>query len=452
MICDDKIYFETPGEYQITFSIPNANGNNFVVSGITYEMDANEYSTLDSKTGKLTINYLGEEYEDGTGPNYDVRIEMKLYRINNSTFTINRDEQYTISGVINLNFWNRELRIGDIIYHDGFTSSAKDVETYKAQGREPIGVCFYIDKDNPKLRLMFALNVATSNSYTNWGPSGNDITTGSIGFEDVTETQLFDVSVIPNTRETGLNSTVSDWSKVVYEDEPGQYKFIDFPETCCLHYGGFIDVEGQKVPQAKYFTENIINLRNRAIMDPGLAALGLTIPTTNTTSEMNNLLTAIDYASKVEHEYNDKNDLACLYYPAPSVCYAYRPTQKSSLDPKFKEHNWFLPCMGDFLKIGYYLYNYYTKENESMDKFKDAIDYGVLKKSIFETGNSNFCSINESSLYMSYPYYVWVMRLNMLEGGYGRKFDTKSGYGPETAIYITQKYTTSFKILPICQF
>ena len=44
------------------------------------------------------------------------------------------------------------------------------------------------------------------------------------------------------------------------------------------------------------------------------------------------------------------------------------------------------------------------------------------------------------------------MRLNMLEGGYGRKFDTTSGFGAETAIYITQKYTTSFKILPICQF
>ena len=453
LICDDRIYFETPGEYQINFSMPNPNGNNFVVGGVTYEMDDNEYSTIDSKTGKLTVKSIGTEYEDGTGPNYDLTITMQLYRIDNSTFTIKRDERYTINATINLNFWNRELRIGDIVYHDGFTSSAKDVETYKAQGREPIGVCFYIDENNPNLRLMCGLNLVASNSYNiNWGPSGSDIVPDSIAFEDVTESELFDVSVIPNTAETGLNSIVSDWSKVVYEDEPGQYKFIDFPETCCLHYGGFIKVDGKMVPQAKYFTENIINLRNRAIMDPGLADLGLTIPTTNTTSEMNNLLTAIDYASKVEHEYNDKNDLECLYYPAPSVCYAYRPTQKSSLDPKFKEHNWFLPCMGDFLKIGYYLYNYYTKENESMNKFKDAIDYGVLKKSIFETGNSNFCSINESSLYMSYPYYVWVMRLNMLEGGYGRKFDTTSGYGAETAIYITQKYTTSFKILPICQF
>ena len=453
LICDDKIYFETPGEYQIPFSIPNPNGNNFVVGGVTYEMDDNEYSTIDSKTGKIMVNSLGEEYEDGTGPNYDLTITMQLYRIDNSTFTIKRDERYTINATINLNFWNRELRIGDIVYHDGFTSSAKDVETYKAQGREPIGVCFYIDENNPNLRLMCGLNLVASNSYNiNWGPSGSDIVPDSIAFEDVTEAELFDVSVIPNTAETGLNSIVSDWSKVVYEDEPGQYKFVEFPETCCLHYGGFTEVDGKMVPQAKYFTENIINLRNRAIMDPGLADLGLTIPTTNTTSEMNNLLTAIDYASKVEHEYNDKNDLECLYYPAPSVCYAYKPTQKSSLDPKFKEHNWFLPCMGDFLKIGYYLYNYYTKENESMDKFKDAIDYGVLKKSIFETGNSNFCSINESSLYMSYPYYVWVMRLNMLEGGYGRKFDTTSGYGAETAIYITQKYTTSFKILPICQF
>ena len=451
LVCDDKIYFETPGEYQITFSIPNANGNNFVVGGITYEMQDNVYSTIDSKTGKLMINSLGEEYEDGTGPNYDLTITMQLYRIDD-TFNIIRDEQYTIDATINLNFWNRELRIGDIVYHDGFTSSAKDVETYKAQGREPIGVCFYIDENNPKLRLMFALNTAASNSYTNWGPSGNDIVPGSIGFEDVTENVLFDVSVIPNTEQTGLNSIVSDWSKVVYEDEPGQYKFIDFPETCCLHYGGFTEVEGQMVPQAKYFTENIIRLRNRALKDPGLADLGLTIPTTNTTSEMNNLLTAIDYASKIEHEYNDKNDLECLYYPAASICYAYKPTQKSSLDPKFKEHNWFLPGMGDFLKIGYYLYNYYTKENESMDKFKDAIDYGVLKKSMFETDNSNFCSINESSLYMPYPYYIWVMRLNMLEGGYGRKFDTTSGFGAETAIYITQKYTTSFKILPICQF
>jgi hypothetical protein len=453
LICDDKIYFENTGEYQIKFSIPNVNGNNFVVDGITYEMDYNEYSTLDSKTGKLTINYLGEEYEDGTGPNYDMTITMKLYRIDSTTFTIKRDEQYTISTVINLNFWNRELRIGDIVYHDGFTSSAKDVETYKAQGREPIGVCFYIDEHNPNLRLMFALNPIAANSYTNWGPSGNDITPGSISFQDVTETQLFDVSIIPNTGESGLNSNISDWSKIVYEDEPGKYKFIDFPETCCLHYGGFIEVEGQMVPQAKYFTENIIRLRNRALMDPGLTELGLSVPAaTSTNSEMNNLLSAIDKATKITHEYNNSNDLECLYYPAASLCYAFKPTQKAALDPKFGEHKWFLPCMGDLLKIGYYLYNYYTKENESMDKFKDAIDYEVLKKSIFETGNSNFCSINESSLYNSYPYYIWVMRLNMLEGGYGRKFDTTNGFGSETAVYINQKYTVSFKFLPICQF
>jgi hypothetical protein len=40
----------------------------------------------------------------------------------------------------------------------------------------------------------------------------------------------------------------------------------------------------------------------------------------------------------------------------------------------------------------------------------------------------------------------------MLEGGYGRKFDTTNGFGSETAVYINQKYTVSFKFLPICQF
>lgn len=45
-----------------------------------------------------------------------------------------------------------------------------------------------------------------------------------------------------------------------------------------------------------------------------------------------------------------------FFYPAASICYAYRPSIKPGevLAEKFKEHNWFCPTLGQCLRLYWY--------------------------------------------------------------------------------------------------
>ena len=52
---------------------------------------------------------------------------------------------------------------------------------------------------------------------------------------------------------------------------------------------------------------------------------------------------------------------------------------------RFKEHNWWLPTIGELVRIAYLYQEYYNpnnteEENNPLNVFKDALDKGIMSK------------------------------------------------------------------------
>ena len=466
LLLQDKIYYSAPGEYDIEFSVSNPKGNNFIVNSIQYNLDDNLYSTIDSKTGKLTVTRIGEENEDGTGPHAKLTITMQLYTVDvNGNLDISKP--YTTTAESELNFWNKTLKVGDIIYADGFVSSAKDYQMYVAQGKSPIGVCFYIDEKNPDLKLMFSLKtVSLSQSLTIWGPTKSDyygIPNLSLSPEN-SDINVYDIQDIPNFPSTGLDSSILPenytWDDMCVNDN-GQYTFVKFPNSTAAGSLGFMTVDvnkngyniGDIVPVGKYYTSAVIYLRNRVLTDSNVSILGLRIPEDNYNgngeTEFNDLFSLVEKSNSISSDFGK---LYNLYFPGISACYSFQPTYSSTIIDKYKAHNWFMPASGDLVRIGYYLYLYATKNTSVMNKFKPLFENNVLKESLFT--NQRFMTINESTYYNSDLNTVdraWSISLDMFTKTDGKiyGFDLQ-GVSNNNVFYPYSKYMT-MKILPICQ-
>lgn len=457
----DKIYYSAPGEYDIEFSVSNSKGNNFIVNTINYNLEDNLYSTIDSKTGKLTVNRIGEENEDGTGPNAKLTITMQLYDVD-IYGNLDISKTYEISVESELNFWNKTLKVGDIVYADGFISSAKDYQMYVDQGKFPIGVCFYIDENNPDLKLMFALKtVSLSQSLTVWGPTQNSTygIPGLILSNENSDIDVYDIQDIPNFPSTGLDAVLPNnytWNDMcVYDGE--QYNFTKFANSTAAGSLGFMTAElnkngykiGDIVPVGKYYTSAIIYLRNKVLTDSNISNLGLRIPVDNYNgngeNEFNDLYSLVETSNYIS---NDFGKLYNLYFPGISACYAFQPTYSSVIIDKYKAHNWFMPASGDLVRIGYYLYLYAMNNTSIMNKFKPLFDNNVLTESFF--ANQRFMSINESS-YHSTSDRAWSISLDMFTEVNGNIYGLNlQGVGNNNVFYPYSKFMT-MKILPICQ-
>lgn len=461
----DKIYYSSTGEYDIEFSVSNSKGNNFIVNSIQYTLEDNLYSTIDSKTGKLTVNKIGEENEDGTGPHAKLTITMRAYSVDaNGNLDINTS--YEITAESELNFWNKTLKIGDIIYADGFVSSAKDYQMYVSQGKFPIGVCFYIDEKNPDLKLMFSLKtVSLMQSLTIWGPTmSKEYGIPNLSLSDENSNiNVYDIQDIPNFPSTGLDAVLPNnytWNDMcVYDGE--QYNFVKFPNSTAAGSLGFMTVDSNKngymigdvVPVGKYYTSAIIYLRNKVLTDSNVSRLGLRIPVDNYNgngeTEFNDLYSLVEKSNLISSDFGK---LYNLYFPGISACYAFQPTYSSVIIDKYKAHNWFIPASGDLTRIGYYLYLYATKNTSVMNKFKPLFENNVLTESFFT--DTRFMSINESSYYNSYDNTVdrsWAISLDMFKEVDGKIYGFNlQGAGINNVFYPYSKYMT-MKILPICQ-
>jgi hypothetical protein len=71
-----------------------------------------------------------------------------------------------------------------------------------------------------------------------------------------------------------------------------------------------------------------------------------------------------------------------LYYPAVSYCYAYCPTTRLDLDDRFKEHNWWMPTFGEFIRAGYYYTQRRNPNNSTtpnpLNIFQNIINKGLM--------------------------------------------------------------------------
>ena len=371
-----KQYFAEVGDYQLTFEIDSPYANSY--SHVEWSVIPNLYCIIDSTTGILSVTRIGEEV-DNTGPN--VNVTVTVHMMNGSS----------LSATSNLNFWKRECKIGDIVYHDGSFASAKDHESMLAANKIAIGICFYIDPYNKSRRLMAAL--ADNPTGQLWGP----YTTShlSITLNDIPDFNAYDIASLTNYSNKWGATSFTGMRDEINGDIDGWAVYLSDTALCEL---GWTTVEedlgnhkaGDEIPYGKYNTAKIINHRDTMLRD---SAINMPIPAkTQQKSEQTILTETLANVTSVLGNANYK----VVYTPTASYCYAYCPTTREDLLDKFKEHEWFLPSLGEIARLFFYYQHYVNYSKNGIDSefnlFKDAIDMGIMSKF---TETSHYYTSNE---------------------------------------------------------
>ena len=340
-----KIYVYRLGEHQLTFN-PIKNGNNF--TKMEWTLGTNGFATIDEKTGVLTMTAIGNEedapYADAT---------LKVYCNDGSVY----------EGTTEIHFYQRSCRLGDYVFNDG------DYNDELISGKDPIGICFYIDPDDPNSRLMVALENVDNSSYF-WGLQDKMWENDTSGYPDVKlpsnpDYDCYNISTIIDINTIGENKN--------YYDENGYYTTYDLFDPVNEYYRvgnsfkfhsimtalgslGFteasnrISLNGEEIQKKDYIptgrehTLNIIKHRNTILNE-----FAMDIPAASrSASELDNLKLLLAQLGNNMDKY--------FYYSAASAAYAYQPTKiEAELDDRFKAHKWFLPAPGDATRIRYYL-------------------------------------------------------------------------------------------------
>ena len=378
-----KYYFEETGSYQLDFE-PNVQyANNFVSFGWT--ITTNLYATIDAQSGVVTVNRIGEE-EDGTGPNAI------------ATVTAVRLDGSTITASTELNFWVRACRVGDLVYHDGTYGPVDGYESSVQKGKTAIGICFWIHPTNKTRRLMMSLSRVSTQMWGCRQSSDHDFT-----LTDNPSLKIYDIPQISNITAGG-GWQPSSWASLrggSSTDADGWTTLSSISAqigwfTVSMTGGGYSI--GDVVPYGKYFTACVIEVRDKILTD---STFGLEVPykteTLSETSVLNNALNIITEERGSAWK--------AIYYPTFSYAYAFRPTSRTDLLDRFKEHKWWLPTLGDMLRIGYYWQVYYGASglDSSLNIFKPAVDKGLL---VVPNSNTYYNCTTETNVLTS----TWVVK------------------------------------------
>ena len=407
----NKQYFTETGEFKLEYSIDSPYANDYLYE--KWSLVTNLYATIDEDTGVLNINRIGEGI-DGIGPN--AMVTVTVYLSDGSTLTTTSE----------LNFWKRVCKLGDVVYHDGSFSAAKDYTSEAASGKIAIGVCFYIDPNNSNNRLMVALRDITNQ---NWGPVQSNL---NVTLADNPNLNFYDVQLLSNNSNTinswnelrdSIMGDADGWAILDPNAEPaGQIGWM----TVAIDNGQYMI--GDKVPYGKYYTEAVMQVRNVVLSDSNFSDFAQIPVRTESMPETNVLTALLNYATNSKGEKYKQ-----LYFPMPSYCYAFIPTTNKNLADKFKEHNWWMPTFGEFARLGYYMQEYYNPDStDEFNIFKDAIDAGIMNPFAQSAG---YYTINESWLNTQ------VLTLTVYTGTYGQ-------WNPATST----KIATTRPARPICAF
>ena len=202
-----------------------------------------------------------------------------------------------------------------------------------------------------------------------WGASNS--AASNMGLVEIPYGQVYDVADIPNYR----NSNITSWSALRDEEEGDADGWARFLANTMAAEIGWRTVgrellnfkEEDEIPYGKYQTSIILEMRNRVLQDSGI---NREIPYGTEAKPEKNYLDEVLAAANSTIDY--------WYYPMASYCYAYRPTNRTDLAEQFAEHNWFLPTMGEMMRLGYYVQAYYATEDSKFNIFKKPIEKGII--------------------------------------------------------------------------
>lgn len=366
--------------------ISTALGNNF--KSISWNLSQNAYAVVDAE-GNVTVTSVGQELEDGSGP------EATL------TCTITLLDGNVVTATKTLRLYDRSARVGDYLFYDGTYSDKFDGT------KTCIGVCWYIDPDDPTHRLAVNLEnlpampwgLFSHPDYPQYSIDGIELESGYDAY-DTPMKNIYTSGLVAN-EEGGENGYLSD---ATYRDESelgdkDGFRKLAADTACSLI--GWVELtkdllghkKGEKMPWGMYQTLEVINHRDRVLLETGHEIPAATAEKTEL-QVLDSLLDAI-VAEGGDTKYRQ------FYYPMVSRVHAWEPTVLRSnevLADKFKAGNWFLPSEGELARIGWYYMNGVAGGEHGI--FVNAIADGIMK---------NFASswIGSSSEY--YSNYEWVV-------------------------------------------
>ena len=177
-------YMPTVGDYPLEIA---SEGNNF--TSIVWSMPSNEWASVNAQTGVVTVRQVGTE---ANPPIATVTVTLTLH------------DGTTVSASKELHFHAHTCKEGDLVYADGSFSdeylSAKTV----------VGVCFYINPDDPTDRLAYGLKNLVSDQ---WGLHPDRVS--GVTLDGEPGYNCYDVPAITNITANGTN-TINDAN---YRDE-----------------------------------------------------------------------------------------------------------------------------------------------------------------------------------------------------------------------------------------
>ena len=349
-----KDYASKVGEYKYTLSAKPVNGNN--VTSVTWEVDDNDFATIDRKTGVLTVKTVGISYTDDK-----VTIRVSVIKSDGVIMTATKD----------VRVYPRPLMLGDYVFSDGsYGAKLSDSD------RSPIAVCFYIDPKGRNYALAVSLN---SEGSAVWGLyNSNDANSGMSGITLTDEANkgysVYDIASIVNI-DSGLTANDANMRDESNEANDGFKEYsvlntisdIGFQTVTSTIYNelrAYLDRAGlrigDKISAGQLKTLRIIKHRDTILKDGNV---NLPVPTaTDEQTEAQSLLECINsITSSKGSKYQQ------YYYPAASQCFAYKPSglQKGEvLDESVGANHWFLPSVGELERMSWHLQKGFTFGSE----------------------------------------------------------------------------------------
>ena len=321
-------YIQTPGISQLLVTPDDLRGN--TVRSIRWKITKNDYATIDERTGVVTCVKIGT--------NKTAKAEVNVI--------VHLDGGIEIEAHETLYFYQRPVKVGDIIYADGSYSDKLN------KAKTPIGICFYISPDEKDRRMV-------SLGKVNWGPI----------FWGLSGTTIREYSLARLASEPARDlSTVRGINKTYSTDITQDLTTLSTP---LLGYSS-----GEKMSTGRYNTLCIINQRNAILRDSNY---NMEVPTAKMGMSEYQIL-------KDMHSRFTGDVKLYLYYFSASACYAYQPIvlDGETLAEKFTAHNWYLMSVAEAKLISDSLKEDFASENNFMHT---AVALGLVEKIILSGGH-----------------------------------------------------------------
>ena len=432
IIIDDTLFIGEEGSHSIDFSIVESVINFKIENGgvktswsiieLPEGYEATDVYFADSTKNTITVNKTG----DGITNKPTVIVNLTVFN----------NEGGAVVKTLKVNVYNKLAKPGDIVCADGNFYSPEEYEF--DINNPPVGICYYakiytIDGKQVQKRLMASRgsnfmsslsnplgNTGGYNASTAFGPSdinnfkdeyidniyiipGLDDTQRATALQDIKMPDGSGVAnlvgLLKNKDSIGLTYYFNRSGNKITFNEPstseliGQIGFIELSEKDVELLGGDYKV-GDLIPFGKRNTLLVLKHRNSILNNEVYSNLGMKYP--QRSAEKSKLGDALElfvkngiFTKSGSNSNPDVNDRGWLYFPIFTVADCYHPFNATDttyndikLNEKFTEGNWFVPAIGDLLRLKYYSMRTFTGNNIGVmgDSGEECIDGTDLTK------------------------------------------------------------------------